>query len=172
MDLRLYDRNAATLLTDKADDPRFEAWVREIDSEGDGLDPMELWRLVRLANREGVATDITLRGRLEVPRGAEAHQLAVKMDAVRACDTCHEKGAAPFRNVTISVAAPDGRRIHYAADAETLTSPVSVDAVGDFYTAGGTRIGILDVLLVVAVLAGLSSPLTHMAIRKWFGAKH
>lgn len=171
VDLRLYDNEAQKLVSEPAGDSQFEKNVRAIDIEGDGLDPIELWEVVRQANRQGTTADVTLHGRLEVRSGVEAHQLAVKLQAVRDCATCHQSGANPYQQVTISIAAEDGRRIRYAAGEETLTSAVSVDAVGNFYTAGGTRIKLLDGLLVLAVIAGLAIPVTHISIRKYFKNK-
>lgn len=171
VDLRLYDRKSKSLVADATGDAAFADRARAIDTEGDGLDPMELWNLVRQANRDGIDTSVTLHGRLEVTSGVQAHQLALKTEAVRDCDTCHQKGAEPYEQVTISVTSPDGRRIRYAAEQDTLTSVVSVDSVAGFYTAGGTRIRLLDGLLALAVLAGLGIPITHMSIRKWFRNK-
>lgn len=170
VDLRLYDRNSNTLVGETNADPRFVAMAREHDKDGDGLGPLELWNLVREANREGVDTSLSLRGRLEV-RGEDAHRLAPKSEAVRECDTCHLQGSLAFENVTVSVTAEDGRRIRYDANKETLTSPISVDSVSNFYTAGGTRIVLLDALLGLALMAGIGIPLTHWSIRKWFKTK-
>lgn len=171
VDLRLYDNDAQKLVFEPTGDSQFEKEARAIDIDGNGLDPMELWQFVRQANREGTTTDVTLHGRLEVRSGVEAHQLALKPEAVRDCDTCHQSGAEPYQQVTISIAAEDGRRIRYAASEDALTSAVSVGAVGGFYTAGGTRIRLLDGLLALAVLAGLAIPVTHMSIRKYFKNK-
>jgi hypothetical protein len=171
VDLRLYDNESRALLTETPGDPQFEDKVRAIDTGGDGLDPMELWAFVREANRDGTTADVTLHGRLEVGSGVEAHQLAVKLEAVRDCETCHRSGANPYEKVTISIAGDDGRRIRYAAGEDTLTSAISVDAIGGFYTAGGTRIRLLDGLLVLAAVAGLAVPVTHMSIRKYFKNK-
>jgi hypothetical protein len=171
VDLRLYDNVAGALVSELPSDSKFEQQVRTIDVAGDGLDPQELWAFVREANREGATTDVTLRGRMEVRSGVEAHQLAVKLDAVRECDTCHESGASPFENVTVSVSAADGRRIRYAVDKETLTSAVSVDTISGFYNAGGTRIKLLDGLLALGIFAGIAIPLTHMSVRKHFRNK-
>jgi len=170
VDLRLYDKKSGQLVAETLEDPRFMAMAREKDTAGDGLDPMELWGLVRAANREGVDTSVILHGRLEV-RGVDAHQLALKSQAVRQCDTCHQQGSGAFNNVTVSVTGEDGRRIRYDADKDTLTSVVSVDSVGGFYTAGGTRIRLLDGLLALALMAGVGIPLTHFSVRKWFKSK-
>jgi hypothetical protein len=170
VDLRLYDRKSRTLVGETKADPRFVEKAQELDVDGDGLDPLELWNLVRAANKEGIDTSLTLHGRLEV-RGEDAHHLADKTEAIRDCDTCHQKGALAFENVTVSVTAEDGRRIRYDAAKNTLTSPVSLDSVGNFYTAGGTRITILDGLLALALMAGIGIPLTHFSIRKWFKSR-
>lgn len=171
VDLRMHDKESGEPVTDSGSESGFEETMRAIDTEGDGLDSMELREAVRGAAGNG-SSAITLKGRLEVSSGVQAHQLAVKIDAVRDCDTCHQSGANPYENVTVSVSSEDGRRIKYEADDETLTSAVSVDAVGGFYTAGGTRIKILDILVVLAIFAGLAIPVTHMAIRKYFKNKN
>jgi predicted CXXCH cytochrome family protein len=163
VDLRLYDGETGEWL---ASDPGFAARAAAIDTAGDGLDPLELWALVRETNREHDSNRLSLRGRLEVTSGAQAHQLAFKQQAVRNCDTCHQLGAETYDSVTVSVGDPDGRRVRYAAGEDTLTSAVSVGSVGGFYTAGGTRIRLLDILLVLGVLAGLGIPVMHWTMRK------
>ena len=54
----------------------------------------------------------------------------------------------------------------YSAQNEVLNSAISVDTVGGFYAIGGTRIKLLDVLFVLALLAGIGIPIGHMAL-KW-----
>ena len=168
IELMLYDQGSQELVAEVLDDPQFEARARAVDVAGDGLDPLELWTLVREINREGGGAKLALRGRMEVPSGPQAHRLAIKLEAVRDCETCHQSGAEPFRNVTVSVAGSDGRRVKYEASEDTLTSGSSVDFVGGFYTAGGTRIGLLDALLALAVIAGLGIPLVHLMVRRYF----
>jgi hypothetical protein len=164
VDLRLYDNLTGAPVGQNENDAVFQDRMREIDTAGDGLDPMELWNLVRRTGQEGQATDVTLRGRMEVGTGVEAHRLAAKASAVRDCSSCHQYGSDAFQNVTISVARPDGRKQRYQVDSEVLNSVVSVDAINDFYALGGTRISWLDGLLIVALVAGLAIPLGHMTI--------
>jgi hypothetical protein len=123
-------------------------------------------KLVRQTSQEGKATDVTLRGRMEVSTGADAHRLAVKTSAVRECNSCHENGSGAFQNVTVSISRPDGRKQRYEADSEILTSAVSVDAVRGFYAAGGTRIKLLDGLLILGIIGGLAIPVGHATIGK------
>ncbi len=135
-----------------------------IDEAGDSLDPYELWNLVRTKSKDGQAIDVTLRGRMEVSTGPEAHRLSVRGSAVRNCDSCHQKGSDVFQNVTVSISRPDGRKIRYAADKEVLSSVVSVDTISEFYVLGGTRIKILDVLLVLSLIGGLAIPAGHIVL--------
>jgi len=167
IDLQLHDNLTQTPMELQKNDAEFEKRVREIDTAGDGLDPQELWRLIRQTSQEGQVTDVTLSGRMEVTTGVEAHRLTVKASAVRDCQRCHESGAAAFQNVTVSIARPDGRKQRYDADSDVLNSVVSVNYASDFYTLGGTRIRLLDGLLILGLVAGLAIPLGHMAVGRY-----
>lgn len=166
VDLTLFDDAAQAPFAEAANTPQFDAVIRSADTEGDGLDAIELWNLVRELNRDGTATDLTLQGRIEVRAGVDAHRLAGKAGAVRDCASCHQQNADPFQTVTVSIVGHDGRPIHYDADKEVLNSVVSVDSVSGFYAIGGTRIKLLDVLLVFAFLGGISVPAGHLTL-KW-----
>jgi hypothetical protein len=166
IDLQLYDKLTRVPVGNEANHAPFQQKLDAVDQSGDGLDPVELWKLVRRTSQEGQATDVTLRGRMEVSTGADAHRIATKGMAVRECDSCHEQGSAAFQNVTVSIARPDGLKKRVNADSDVLTSPVSLDSVGNFYAAGGTRIAILDWLFILAILAGLAIPIGHITIGK------
>ena len=150
VDLRLYDPVAKQRMS---------------DPEGQALDAKALWDLLRGVNREGTPSRATLIGRLEVRTGAEAHQLTVKSRAIRDCTTCHKQGAGAFQNVTISIIGPDGRPVRYEAQKDVLNNPASVEAVSDFYVIGGTRIKLLDALLALVLLVGVSAPIGHLLLR-------
>ena len=122
---------------------------------------------MRRSSQQGRSTDVTLRGRMEVTTGMEAHRLAPRTEAVRSCESCHQGGANGFQRVTVSISTPDGRKQRYEADKSVLSSVVSVDSVGNFYAPGGTRIGLLDGLLVLAVVGGLAIPLGHMGLGRY-----
>ena len=107
-------------------------------------------------NRSGIAGNKTvLRGRLTVRTGPQAHQLADKSKALSDCRTCHREGSEAFQSVTISLVGPDGRRVGYGANADVLNSAFSVNSVSGFYAIGGTRIKLLDILLILAILGGV-----------------
>jgi hypothetical protein len=167
IDLELFD-NAIGAPLEKGQGDQFDQRMKLIDPAGDGLDPMELWTLVRQSSQQGPGVDVTLRGRMKVGSGVNAHQLAIKNQAVRKCESCHQEGASAFQNVTVSVAGPHGRKQYYEADSEVLSSVVSVDSIGGFYAIGGTRIKLLDGLLILALAGGLAIPIGHTLLRKWY----
>ena len=168
VDLRLYDNVAKERVAEKAGVPQFESRARSADAKGAGLDAMALQSLLREFNREGIDNKTTLRGRLEVSTGVEAHQLAGKTQAIRDCAKCHQQGADPFQSVTVSIVGPDGRPVRYGAQPEVLNSMISVDSVGGFYAIGGTRIKLLDWLLALAVLGGIGVPVGHLTLNWLF----
>lgn len=135
--------------------------LNSIDAAGNAVNPAEFKDLLNAGGEDGQSADVSLRGRMESRSGIKAHSLANKSLAVRDCESCHEKGSKVFGNVMVSVIGPDGRRLHYPADKEILDSMRSVDSVNDFYTIGGTRIPLLDVLVVLSLIAGLGIPVGH-----------
>jgi hypothetical protein len=66
--------------------------------------------------------------------------------------------------VTISLVGPAGRRVGYGANADVLNSAFSVDSVSGFYAIGGTRIKLLDVLLILAILGGVGIAVGHVVL--------
>jgi hypothetical protein len=171
VDLRLYDNVAQQRVAEKEGVPQFESRARSADAKGAGLDAMALHSLLREFNREGIDNKTTLRGRLEVSTGVEAHRLAPSAQAIRDCAKCHQQGADPFQSVTISIVGPDGRPVRYGAKPEVLNSIISVDSLSGFYAIGGTRIKLLDWLLALAVMSGIGGPLGHMTVR-WLFRKY
>ena len=171
VDLRLYDSVTHERTAERLGVPQFESRARSADAKGAGLDALALQSLLREFNRDGTDSKTTLRGRLELRNGVEAHQLSDKSKAIRACDTCHRQGAAPFQSVTVSIVGPDGRPLRYGAQKEVLNSVISVESVGGFYAIGATRIKLLDVLLVLALLSGVAVPLGHMTLN-WLFRKY
>jgi len=171
VNLRLYDSVAQERVAERQGVPQFESRARSADTKGLGLDALALQSLLKEFNREGAESKTILRGRLEVTSGPEAHQLTEKTKALKECDTCHREGAAAFQTVTISIVSPDGRPVHYGAQKEVLSSVTSVESIGGFYAIGATRIKLLDVLFVLALLAGVGVPIGHMTL-KWLFRKY
>ena len=152
VDLRLFDASGKEVAAGAPTPPSQEP-----------LNETRLAQFVHLAGRDG---KVTLVGRLEVPDGAEKHALQPGAKAIKECTTCHRKDAPAFQNVTLSVISADGARVRYEARKEVLHAPTSVESVRGFYALGGTRIEILDVLLALALIGGISGPIVHLVMRK------
>jgi hypothetical protein len=162
VDLMLIDTQAKARGTEQIGVPVLDASTR---SDGKGIDALTLWNLLQTLNRGGMSVNKTaLRGRLTVSTGPQAHQLADKSQALSDCRTCHRAGSEAFQSVTISLIGPEGRRVGYSANADVLSSAISLDSVSGFYAIGGTRIKLLDILLILAILGGLSVPVGHLTI--------
>jgi hypothetical protein len=80
-------------------------------------------KLVRQGSRDGKPVDVTLRGRLEVTTGVDAHRIAPSTEAVRPA-RADQRGAEAFENVTVSISRPDGRKERFEADQKVLIGRV------------------------------------------------
>jgi predicted CXXCH cytochrome family protein len=165
VNLRLYEGAAPQQSTDKLGVPKFIKLASWTDATGAGLDARALWSLLQEFNQGSASGKTMLRGRLEVQTGEQAHQLAGKARAIKECDTCHREGATAFQTVTISMAGPDGRPLRHQAREGVLTSPESVGFVGGFYAIGGTRIKLLDVLLLLVLAVAILIPAGHLTVK-------
>jgi cytochrome c553 len=162
VDLMLIDSKGNAMGTEQIGVPLFDASTR---SDSKGIDALTLWNLLQTLNRGGAVGNKTiLRGRLTVRTGPQAHQLAGKSQALSDCRTCHRAGSQAFQSVTISLVGPDGRRVGYGANADVLNSAISLDSVSGFYAIGGTRIQLLDILLILAILGGGGIAVGHVTL--------
>lgn len=167
VDLQLYDRQAQAPVGKSGNDALVQEQMAALDTTEDGLGPVELWKLIREAGNSDQYMDVVLRGRMEVATGVDAHRIAPRSEAVRKCETCHRNGSEAFQNVTVSISSPNGQKERFQADSEVLQSAISVDSVGGFYAPGGTRIKLLDVLLILALVGGLLVPVGHILLGKF-----
>lgn len=161
VDLMLIDTEQKARGTEQIGVPLFDASTR---SGGKGIDAITLWNLLQTFNREGANNRTLVRGRLTVASGPQAHMLATKDKAISDCRTCHRQNSEAFQSVTISLVGPDGRRVGYGASSDILNSVISVDAVRGFYAIGGTRIELLDILLILAVVGGAGIAIGHIVL--------
>ena len=161
VDLMLIDSQAVPRGTEQIGVPLFDASAQ---SDGKGINAVTLWNLLQTLNRAGMGGKTILRGRLDVRTAPQAHQLADKSQALSDCQVCHRAGSEAFQSVAISLIGPDGRRVDYGANADVLNSAMSLESVSGFYAIGGTRIELLDILLILAVLGGLAVPVGHLTL--------
>lgn len=135
----------------------------EIDPDGDGIDAYELGRMVKYLGRKGM--DVAFKGRMDVRKGIEPHQLALKTVAVKECEKCHHAESDFFNYVSVAIIRADGRPALFEAKQEVLGSLVSLFPLSQFYVLGSTRIWLLDILLILAVLGGAAFPVGHILLR-------
>ncbi|GAB3663196.1 cytochrome c3 family protein [Ramlibacter alkalitolerans] len=164
VDLRIYEARAGhkAKAAEKVGVPQFV----QLTAADSGLDGRALWSLLQdLSSAKGSDGRSFVRGRLEVQTGVEAHALAPKGKALKDCATCHKQGAAAFQAVTVSMIGADGRPVRKGATQGILNSVESIGSVSGFYAIGGTRIAILDALLLMALAGGVLLPGAHLAMK-------
>ena len=173
VDLMLINsENAKARGTEQLGVPLFDASTR---AGSKGIDAQALWTLLQTLNQSGITGKTVVRGRLEVADGPQMHEIANKSKAISECRTCHNAGSKAFQSVTISLVGPQGRRVGYGANADVLNSVISVNSISGFYAIGGTRIHILDILLILAILGGVGIAVGHVAlgwIFRFYGFYH
>ena len=172
VDLVLYNSATQRRIPEPVGVPAFDGSAATKDG---GLDPQMLVTLLSSLNRPGMEGKTTLKGRLTVANGVEAHELAPAAEAISDCKTCHSARSAAFQSVSVSVAGPGGVPISFSANGSVLNSAFSIQSVGGFYAIGGTRITILDALFVLALLSGIGIPIVHLMWKytlKIYLAKH
>jgi len=168
VNLRLFNAPANRQVSEKTGVPRFVRLTDAADVADMGLDERALWSLLKEFNRDDVDAKTTLRGRLEVTSGVQAHQLSEKSKALKDCNTCHQEGASPFQSVTLTIAGADSRPLRHPIQKDVLSSLTSMNSVRGFYAIGSTRIKLLDTLLVLVLIGAVSVPLGHMTIKRIF----
>lgn len=136
-----------------------------LDPAGDGIGGLELWSFLRSVDRRRANAPVLVAGRLELVRGVDAHRLASRGSAVRRCERCHSSGSSFFATVAVKLADDEGRPLRYEAESGLLASPASIVPIRSFYALGGTRVVVLDAMLVLAFLGGLAVPAAHGTAR-------
>jgi predicted CXXCH cytochrome family protein len=164
VDLRIHVGTAP--LIDRDGSLEFERRARAADANHDGLDAIELSAFLADLERDG--GDISLRGYIELRSGNDAHELPGKARAIKDCVKCHDENAAPFQNVTISILDAEGRPVRYDAHKAVLSSAVTWEALRGFYAIGGTRLKLLDIVLMLGLAGGIAVPALHLLVRRMF----
>jgi hypothetical protein len=164
VNLILYNSTTQEQISRPVGIPEFENLMSPT-AQGTGLDPNTLVTLLTTLNTRGVEGKTSIQGRLEVSTGVEDHQLTAAASAISDCSVCHRKGAAAFQSVKVSVAGPGGIPVNYAVSNAVLTSIMSIPSVGGFYAIGGTRIGFLDVLFILAFVVAVGWSCLHLIVR-------
>jgi aryl carrier-like protein len=74
-----------------------------LDTHGRGLDSYQLSYILKQLNERGADTKVTYLGKMDMDKYSEVHQLSLKKNAVRECESCPSKGSKFFKQVTLAV---------------------------------------------------------------------
>ena len=136
-----------------------------LNAHAEGIDSAELSFILKQLNARGAQARISYIGKMDVNKYSEAHQLSIKKNAVRECESCHSKDSSFFKNVTLAIVKADGRIARFSAQPAFLGSISSAGAVRQFYVLGGTRLAILDWGGIAMVFCGVLVPIAHATVR-------
>jgi predicted CXXCH cytochrome family protein len=139
--------------------------AERLNAHGEGISTGDLSYILKQLNAKGAQAKVTFIGKMDVSKYSEAHQLAIKKNAVRECENCHSKDSKFFKNVTLAVIKADGRIAQFGAQPGVLGSLGSVATIGQFYVLGGTRLRLLDWVGILIILGGMLFPAAHIAAR-------
>ena len=136
-----------------------------LSAHGEGIDSEELSYILKQLNQKGAGANLSYIGRMDVTRYSEAHQLSIKKNAVRECESCHSKDSKFFKSVTLAIVKADGRIVSFSAQPGILGSLKAAGPFKQFYVIGGTRLSFLDWVGILMVFCGILFPVVHISLR-------
>ncbi|MBA4372117.1 MAG: hypothetical protein C0402_04580 [Thermodesulfovibrio sp.] len=136
-----------------------------LDAHGEGLNSFELSYLVRRLNAKGAGAKVAYIGKMDIMKYSDAHQLSLKTNAVKECESCHSKDSKFLKKVTLAVLKTDGGSDRYSAQPGALSSIFTMFSSKQFYLVGGTRFEFLDWAGLLVVLGGILLPVLHITAR-------
>ncbi len=143
----------------------YEELSERLNAHGQGIDSYELSYIVKQLNKRGAGANVTYLGKMDVNRYSDAHQLSIKKNAVKECESCHKSDSKFFKRVTLAIIKGDGGMSRYSAKPDVLRSVVSALSSRQFYVLGGTRLTIVDWAGILIVCCGLLIPVAHITLR-------
>ncbi|QER42233.1 cytochrome c family protein [Thermodesulfobacterium sp. TA1] len=138
-----------------------EQVVEKIDFNKDGLiQEKELWEFLGTVKQK---VKVELKGRIDITNPNDAHKILSKKEAIKDCAVCHSS-EAKFVGV-LEINKEGEKTLKTSVDRKVLNSFYAIPNVKDFYVLGLSRISVLDVLFVLAVVCGLGFGLGHLGLR-------
>ncbi len=134
---------------------------KKVDLNKNGLiDNKELWQFLKLIKEK---TDVALKGRLDVVNANDAHKILSKDRAIKNCATCHDPKAKFAGRLEIN--QENGKVERIALEKNAVNSVYAIPNIKDFYVLGLTKIKILDLLFVIALIGGAGIVAGHVFLR-------
>lgn len=148
-----------------------------LDADRDGyLSANETWRLFgSLIDRK---ITLTLLGWMDVRDPVLSHLTEPKEKALRNCEVCHRADSPFFKDAFVVIRDNYGWPMVFRAHKDLLSTKSALSPLSEFYVFGSTRLKIVDLLLVIAIIGAILVPSSHILLRivtrKWRreGARH
>jgi len=138
-----------------------EVVKEKIDLNKDGLvEEKELWQFMSSIKQ---VADADLKGRLALVNANDAHKINSKEGAIKNCAACHNVKADFTGELAIN--REEGKALKLALDRQALNSAYAIPVIRHFYVLALTKISILDILFILAVICGLGFALGHIGLR-------
>ncbi len=130
-----------------------KAFIEKFDLNKNGkLEQKELWNLMAALKKE---ENVTLDGKIDVLDKNAAHKIMSKNFALKDCAGCH----SPSANFKVSLKG------EIPVERAAINSFNIIPNMRDFYAIGLTKVKALDIVFVLAVLAGLGFAFGHIGLR-------
>lgn len=161
--LTLYEKNKPITAEELA--KKLNIDVKEIKEKIDlnknnQVEQTELWQFM---NSLKVKMNVDLVGRIDVTEPNEAHKIESKKVAIKDCAVCHNPNA-DFKG-KLEINRQGDKPIKADFDTKALNSVYAIPNISDFYVLGTTKIQVLDILFILALLAGIAVPIGHITLR-------
>lgn len=134
----------------------------KLDSNNDNMiQKEELWRFLNTLNKEKVKAKF--KGSLDIVNVNDAHKILSKKGAIKDCAFCHSPSAQFTGRLIINKEGEKAEKI--ALERSAVNSAYAIPNIKDFYILGLTKINILDMLFVIALIAGAGVAGGHIFLR-------
>jgi hypothetical protein len=132
-----------------------------LDYNNDGMiQKDELWKFMDSLKEK---TKVNLMGKVIIANPDDAHKIVSKKEAVKDCAICHAPSAILKASLEINKLGEKPEK--FELEREALKSFKAIPNIKDFYVLGLTKINILDILFVIALIAGAGVAGGHIFLR-------
>lgn len=163
--LTLVDRAKKKAITEEEVAKAFNIDIKQvkgkIDFNGDGkVQEGELWQFMAVMRDKGNAN---LFGKIDVHNPSDAHKIEPKNSSIKDCAYCHNSNAK-FKG-KLEIVREGAAPLKLELERGAVNSANAIPNIRDFYVLSLSKINILDVLFVVALLGGIAVPIGHITLR-------
>jgi len=142
-----------------------QAELRDLlNTHGPGADSAGLSYILKKLNEKRAGPGVTYLGRVDATRYSGAHDLALKKNALKECESCH-RDQKFVRNITLVTVSADKGAATYGSGPADTGEIGPAWALRNFRLMGSSRVRLLDILGIAMIAGALMFPLMHTAVR-------